>query len=230
MSRARENWLFVTVLLIAGVLICRPSQSFINIIADFHVDVFGFALSAIGVVIRLVSRAWKTTHEGGGLVTTGPYSIVRNPMYVGSFLAGLGLCLILGSYAFLFVYAAAFAITHGLIARREEGELTARWPEEYGAYKASVPGWFPSPVRFIKSVRRSWLAVSKRALLSERTNCFGIIIGAVLAEAWTHYVMEGWRAEHARITVCLAIAAVASAAWVVLEIRVHACGKLSHTT
>ncbi len=224
MSRARENWLFVAVVLAAAVLTCRPSQSFIGGIADIGVDMFGLAVSATGVAIRLVARAWKTAYGKNGLVTSGPYSIVRNPMYVGSFLVGLGLCLILGSYVFLVIYSAAFAVIHGLIARREESELSARWPDEYRAYRASVPGWFPSPVRVLRVVRPSWLAVSKNSLVTERANCFGIIIGAVLAEAWAHYAMDGWSGAHVRIVVCLAIAAATSAAWLALEYSVRARG------
>src|SRR3989338_3228395 len=70
-----------------------PSSPFIDNLLDF----FGVILLLTGTFVRMASRGYKKKHSGSGaeLVINGPYSLVRNPMYLGTFLMGTGFILIL---------------------------------------------------------------------------------------------------------------------------------------
>lgn len=74
------------------------------------------------------------------LVTIGPFSISRNPIYVGLLLYLLGFELALGSYFILLVIPAFWLVQRAV--RIEENLLTAIFGKEYEKYKRKVPKYF----------------------------------------------------------------------------------------
>ena len=92
--------------------------------------------------------------QASTLVTTGPNSISRNPMYVG--LTGLLLAHAAwrGSWAALVPIAGYVALVDRLQIQAEESALLERFGAEYDAYRASVPRWIGrahSPSRSLES-------------------------------------------------------------------------------
>jgi len=76
-------------------------------------------------------------------VASGPYTIVRNPMYVGGLTALGGLALYLGSSAML-IFAVLWGLfAHLFVVLYEEPVLRAKFGREYEGYCASVPRWVP---------------------------------------------------------------------------------------
>ncbi len=75
------------------------------------------------------------------LITSGPYALVRHPMYLGAQLAGLGSLLIYRTWASLFVALTFLALV--LRARREEQALAAEFGEQWLEYRRCVPAWIP---------------------------------------------------------------------------------------
>jgi protein-S-isoprenylcysteine O-methyltransferase Ste14 len=77
------------------------------------------------------------------LVVTGIYRHVRNPMYVAVTGAVVGQALLFGRLSLL-AYAAVFlGVTAAFVHWYEEPTLARRFPDEYPAYRANVPGWLP---------------------------------------------------------------------------------------
>jgi protein-S-isoprenylcysteine O-methyltransferase Ste14 len=75
------------------------------------------------------------------LVTSGPFAIIRHPMYAGLILAALGsLLLYLTWTTMLFAFFAPFIIIR---AYREEGALAMEFGEEWKEYCKLVPPLFP---------------------------------------------------------------------------------------
>jgi protein-S-isoprenylcysteine O-methyltransferase Ste14 len=75
------------------------------------------------------------------LVTSGPYAIVRHPMYLGLIAAALGSLLLYQAWTTAaFVIFAPFLI---LRARREEQALSAEFGEAWQAYAVRVPTILP---------------------------------------------------------------------------------------
>lgn len=84
--------------------------------------------------------ASKADHR---IVDTGPYGIVRHPIYTGLILAGFATALERGT-AFAFAGAALLAISFVIKARMEEEFLRTRLgPETYDAYRRRVPMLVP---------------------------------------------------------------------------------------
>ncbi len=102
-----------------------------------------FALSSITAFIAKGRGTPAPFDAPRRFVAVWPYSIVRNPMYIGGLSALTGLALYLGSLAML-----VFAILWGMFAHLfvvlyEEPVLRAKFGREYETYCARVPRWFP---------------------------------------------------------------------------------------
>jgi len=80
------------------------------------------------------------------LMASGPYTISRNPMYVGELALWLGLAVLYGSPAVLAGFAVMFAVMRRLAVREEAG-LEAVFGQLYRRYKARVPRWIGLPRR-----------------------------------------------------------------------------------
>jgi protein-S-isoprenylcysteine O-methyltransferase Ste14 len=79
------------------------------------------------------------------LVVRGPYTVVRNPMYIGAGLALGGASLFYLSLPLL-AYAAAFLlVTHLFVVLYEEPALRRTFGADYEAYCRRVGRWWPRP-------------------------------------------------------------------------------------
>lgn len=78
---------------------------------------------------------WKPT---SALATTGIFVFMRNPMYVGFLVAGLGLAILCASdWAVLLLIPAALMLHYGVVLR-EERYLERKFGDDYRAYVARV--------------------------------------------------------------------------------------------
>jgi len=111
----------------------------------------GLAVVLVGETLRL----WSVSHAGAAtrtravgadrLVSSGPYTLVRNPIYCGNLLIGAGFSIM--SWALVPVLPVIFLSFLGLqywfIIRLEERELDLLFGEQYREYRESVPRFFP---------------------------------------------------------------------------------------
>ena len=104
--------------------------------------VAGAVIAVLGVVgLRENLTAVPRPIEGGRLIDTGVYGMVRHPIYTGIITAALGWGLATASPAAL-VAAVLLGAFFDLKARREEAWLIAAYPG-YAAYRARVPKLVP---------------------------------------------------------------------------------------
>jgi protein-S-isoprenylcysteine O-methyltransferase Ste14 len=111
-------------------------------------------LGALGLALLLLAaggRIWASVYLHGRkrqeLVTKCPFSLVRNPLYLFSFLGFIGAGLSFGSLTLAAALGLTFFIAHWPAIRREEGDLEELFGEEYRAYQARVPRFFPNTLR-----------------------------------------------------------------------------------
>ena len=76
------------------------------------------------------------------LVASGPYSVLRNPMYAGGALAMAGAACYYQSWALL-AYVAAFVVaTHLFVVACEEPALRRSFGRDYEIYCQATPRWW----------------------------------------------------------------------------------------
>lgn len=118
-------------------------------------SIFLEVLEVVGMFLMIacvLGRLWATLYVGGHknkkVVTDGPYSITRNPLYFFSVVGTLGIGLMFGMLSF----AAILTLVVGLIlyftAKREQAFLEAEYGADYKAYAARVPMFLPDPSLF----------------------------------------------------------------------------------
>ena len=93
----------------------------------------------------LALRAWATGHlrKNDALATTGPYAYTRNPLYLGSFVMGLGVTIAAGRLILGVVFAALFLGIYVPVMRVEAKTLGELFGKEYQDYAAKVPMFLP---------------------------------------------------------------------------------------
>lgn len=103
----------------------------------------GSLLALAGAALVLRSRAelgaaWSLVPEADqrtGLVTTGPYRLVRHPIYLGLSILAVGQALAFGSAPALIIVLFACVPTFALRARAEEKLLTCIFGDRYADYR-----------------------------------------------------------------------------------------------
>ena len=158
----------------------------------------GVAVTAAGELIRL----WGVRHIGaisrtrsqrlGPLVATGPFALIRNPLYVGNILIWVGFALSARLVWLAPLIVLLLGAEYHAIVRWEESLLVSRLGDAYRDYAARVPRWVPTLNRRDGRDRKdqdfsaisassgvqsfSWTAT----LFSERGTFVAIVVGYLL--------------------------------------------------
>lgn len=111
------------------------------------------ATLAVGGAVALAGlalRAWASGHirKNDRLAVSGPYAHTRNPLYLGSFVLGLGFVVAAGGTWWLLallaaIFAALFLGIYLPVMRVEAATLAGLFGDEYARYAAAVPLFLP---------------------------------------------------------------------------------------
>lgn len=146
-----------------------------NPFLDDALDFLGFIVLLTGVLLRMAARGHKKSHSQRSekLVTSGPYTLVRNPMYLGSFLMGAGFILMVWPWWSLPLFAALFYARFTRQIIKEEAYLLKIGDEGYARYCKRVPRIFPSlrhlpqaRLRRVINLKEAFSTKEKRGLWS----------------------------------------------------------------
>ena len=118
----------------------------------------GWAAFLAGTALRFASTLFVGGRKRKALVTDGPYSLCRNPLYLGSFLVGLSLGLVLGSFTVVGAVLLAAVLWAAGTVRAEETDLHELHGEAFTTYCRAVPRFWPrrASARFPETVEVRW--------------------------------------------------------------------------
>lgn len=120
------------------------------------------ALGWISILLGLALRSWAagTLKKQQVLAVSGPYGLVRNPLYVGSFAVMIGFGLLVADWWVVPVLAGPVAWLYWRTVRREEERLAELFPQQWPTYAASVGRFVPRRLVFVPGAwsLRQWIA------------------------------------------------------------------------
>jgi protein-S-isoprenylcysteine O-methyltransferase Ste14 len=140
---------FVTI----GVILWQPIPLYLS-------NLSSLLLSAVGVIVYFSGTSlylWGLVTLGSQfgvsgvlgaelykeheLITSGPFAIIRHPLYAGVLLAAFGALLVFRTWAMVVFMPMSLVVVAR--AEREEEVLEQEFADEWEAYAAKVPKWFP---------------------------------------------------------------------------------------
>jgi len=114
------------------------------------------ALTSIALFVLAAVLSWTSSRALTGqlrvdaalgaehrLVRSGPYAVVRNPIYTSMLLVLCATAIIVTGWKLFAVALALFIAGTEIRVRTEERLLASRFGEEFEAYKRNVPAYFP---------------------------------------------------------------------------------------
>ena len=185
-----RGWTFVAALGLF-LLALRDSQWLATEYGDSVDDVYDLACFGIGL-LGLAARWFVAGHAPARtsgrntakgqvaqtLNVSGPYSVVRHPLYVGNFLIALGVALLPGSLWLGLVVCLGFLAVFERIMLAEEEYLRGRFGRDFEEWAERTPTFLPEPSLWRPStVPFSWRTAIKREYLTtaEILLCFAVV-------------------------------------------------------
>ncbi len=113
------------------------------------------AVGASISVVGLLLRAWAAGHikKNDELAVSGPYAFTRNPLYLGSFLLGLGFTVGAGRWLLGILFAVLFLGIYLPVMRVESATMERLFGEVFREYALAVPLFFPRLTPYKKGSR-----------------------------------------------------------------------------
>lgn len=162
-------------------------------------------ISLIGQIVRSVAiaKSAKQTsgrntwgHEAKALNSTGIYSLVRHPLYLGNFFIWIGIVCFIGNPWFIAIATLLFWLYYERIMYSEEVFLEKEFGEEYTNWSLKTPAFIPS----WKNYKKSNVSFSMKTLLRrEYPGISAAIIGFIFVDFVRNWVFFGepqWLINH----------------------------------
>ena len=130
-----------TLLVIALFVFLAFSSSGLASSPRFYLELTGGIIIGLSMLIRTLSSVYVAGHKNHQLVTQGPYSLSRNPLYVGWLVGAFGVGLAVGSALLAIALVAAVFFIHAKAILLEEERLSAKFSLAWQSYAANTPRW-----------------------------------------------------------------------------------------
>ncbi|MGE5406603.1 MAG: methyltransferase family protein [Methanosarcina sp.] len=191
----RRSWLPV-VLVVAGIII----MYLVNrqaILFDMRDELIFLGVSLFGEAIRVVTIGFTPKNTSGRntengqladeLNTTGIYSVIRHPLYLGNFFMWLGPVLFLRSGWFTVLFCLIYWLYYERIMFAEEQFLRRKFGEAYDLWSMKVSPFIPFTFNYIPPK----LPFSIRNILKREYNSFfNIFLIFTLLDLFRNYFLS----------------------------------------
>jgi len=170
------TWAFAALLAFC-VLFSASRWEDVFLVSDilFLVGIFLVAIATVG---RLWCSLYISGYKSASLVTTGPYSMCRNPLYFFSLLGAVGVGCASEAFTIAGIILVAFALYYPLVIAAEESKLRQRHGQAFASYFADTPRFLPSFARLREPEEYTVKPLIFRKRLLDSL-CFVWLVGAL---------------------------------------------------
>jgi protein-S-isoprenylcysteine O-methyltransferase Ste14 len=151
----RKSWgtgllLFIFLLVMFSPIGFTGPLEILFIHEHVSLKIIGLIVAALGIGFAIVARSYLGSNwsgvpsikKGHELVTSGPYSIVRHPIYTGILFAAIGTVILLGTVGSLLILAFVIIFVW-LRIRAEEKLMIEQFKKSYQDYRKKVKAIIP---------------------------------------------------------------------------------------
>ena len=185
---SQGNWLFRWRSYLPFVLLIVTGMAYSQFAWPFHSESLHeaweyacMAISFFGMFVRILTVGCAPAKTSGRntssqlaaqLNTTGIYSIVRHPLYVGNYLIGLGIVSVLWVWWLPVIYTLLFWLYYERIMFAEEAFLEKQFGETFRKWASVTPAFWPNFSLWrhagfaVLLAERDWVASTRVSLSS----------------------------------------------------------------
>jgi protein-S-isoprenylcysteine O-methyltransferase Ste14 len=128
---------------VLSLIIIFSESAFEHSIVEGILFALGLFLIGIGTIGRLWCSIYISGRKNSMLITVGPYSMTRNPLYLFSFFGAAGVGFATETVTFPIIIIALFALFYPVIIEKEEAYLHEAFGNQYKLYCDIVPRLIP---------------------------------------------------------------------------------------
>ena len=152
-------------------------------------SIFGVILILLGYALRISSRGIKAQKnpDGKTLVTSGPYALTRNPMYLGTLLIGLGVTTTLFKWWVFLVFLAVYLAIYIPQINREEKTLSARFQDKFKEYCRLSPKFFPRLTKLFGAAPEKYFQIKANWAKKELPSLIYTLVFIVGLKIWIYF-------------------------------------------
>lgn len=193
--------------IVMAIAIDPPAERLGWTLASVALGLVGIAIRAATIARTPAGTSGRTTGApmASALNTSGMYSVVRHPLYVGNYLMWLGAMVFTRSWAVVLGVSLFYWLQYERIALAEERLLRERFGPAFEEWSSRVPAFVPRWRQWqAPALPFSWRAVIGR----EFTGLYGLVATLTLLEvvrasaiARRLTLVVGWRRTFALATV-----------------------------
>lgn len=163
---------------------------------EVYYEMVCLLVSLLGLAVRIYTVGHTPENTSGrnvhgqladSLNTTGFYSVVRHPLYVGNFLMWLGPALLTGNFWFATVFILFYWVYYERIMFAEEQFLRGKFGQTYLDWSKNVPAFIPSFKNFVKPN----LTYSLKKILKKEKNGLAAVFIIFFIFEYTGELIQG---------------------------------------
>ena len=191
-------------------------ERFKNVNESIPFEFFCFLVVLLGIFIRFYTIGFSSQKVStSNVVTTGMYSIVRNPLYLGNFFIFFGITLLSQSIEIVVTNSLLMFVFYSLIILKEEQLMVDKFGKEYIDWAHGVSCFIPSFKNYVKPDCKFSF---KKAVSHEHDVWFLVVVCFVGLEIIRGYFEVN---KFLLISVWAVLLFVAFVFWVVCKILKH---------
>ncbi len=166
------------------------SQMLLTVFSVF-LSTLGFFIRAIAIATTPKGTSGRNTKEGQvaeSLNTTGIYSMIRHPLYLGNYLMWIGIVLYTFNFWFVLVVSLLFWLYYERIMFAEERFLERKFGNDYMEWASQTPAFLPGFGKFKKNT----VPFSTKSILRrEYSGLLATVVGFTFIDDLRKYFTNG---------------------------------------
>jgi len=158
-------------------------------LVDIALESAGYLLLIAGVGLRLWSTLYIGARKSRELIRHGPYSICRNPLYLGTCAIITGVAMLFCNPIMMLAILLLFVPATLLTITMEESHLEGIFGDAYRCYRRQVPRLWPS-LRHYAGLDK--LEVSTRIIARAAIETSGVLLVPLAEDVIQAFHLHGW--------------------------------------